>query len=98
MCELARNLLAEKLVDDFYEGDMRHVDQEEMNKGDLTERLKALLSGDQHELLYRWEAECAETSGAELRRFANFVVRMLIECHFCGRVDSESTASGELRG
>jgi len=85
-------------VDDFYEGDMRHVDQEEVSKGDLTERLKALLPGDQHELLYRWEAECAETSGAELRRFADFVASMLVACNFCDRADSETMASGELRG
>lgn len=98
MCELAQNLLAEKLVDDFYEGEVRQVDQEEVGKCDLTEKLKVLLPLDQHELLYRWEAECAETSGAELRRFADFVASMLLTCHFCDRGDSESMASEELRG
>lgn len=97
MCELARNLLAEKLVDDFYEEDVRHVGQEEVNKGDLTERLKALLPRDQHELLYRWEAECAVTSGAELRRFADFVASMLVACHFGDEGECESTTLATIQ-
>ena len=84
MCELARKLLAEKLVDDFYENRVVEGHVEHANVIDLADQLKALLSVDHHALLYRWEAEYAEISGFELRRFADFVASMLMECNFAG--------------
>ena len=86
MCDMAKKLLAEKLVDDFYENGGRDREQEPISKSDLTEQLKVLLPVDKHALLYRWEAECAENCGQELRQFADFVASILIECNFSGEV------------
>ena len=87
MCEMARKLLAEKLVDDFYKDD--RWEQEPVSQTDLTEQLKAILPVDQYELLFRWKAECAENCGQELRQFADFVARMLMECKPDGEADGE---------
>ena len=79
MC-IAKQLLAEKLIDDFYE-DARSAKQEPQNGESLTERLKALLPTEYHEIFYRWEAECAENCGRELRKFADFVAGILMMNH-----------------
>ena len=79
MNQIAKQLLAEKLIDDFYE------EYEQVGRGlnteNLAERLKALLPADQHELLYRWEAVYAERCGEELRQFADFVAGILMAAH-----------------
>jgi len=75
--ELARKLLAEKLVDDFYEDKLRE-DAESVGD-ELSEQLKGLIPVDKRELLLLWEAQCAEGCGNELRRFADFVARMMLE-------------------
>ncbi|QSO53179.1 hypothetical protein JZ785_04660 [Alicyclobacillus curvatus] len=82
MCELARKLLVEKLVDDFYENDRETADKEQKYHVELAEQLKAFVPVEQHGLLYRWEAECAETCGQELRRFGDFVASFLVACDF----------------
>ena len=58
MSELARRLLAEKLIDDFYEDDVRGA--EPLEKDRLTEQLKTLIPSDKRELLFLWEAQCAD--------------------------------------
>ncbi|QSO53019.1 hypothetical protein JZ785_03695 [Alicyclobacillus curvatus] len=93
MCELARKLLAEKLVDDFYENGVVDGAVARANTIDLAEQLKALLSKDHHAFLYRWEAQCAETSGSEIRRFADFVASLLMECHVGGEVEEKPISS-----
>ncbi len=44
MCQIAKQLLAEKLIDDFYEG-YAH-DGKPLNLENLTERMKALLPNE----------------------------------------------------
>lgn len=81
MNELARKLLAEKLVDDFYDEDVQRI----VGSGgdELAEQLKGLIPMDKRELLLLWEAQCAEGCGQELRRFADFVARMILEFVNC---------------
>ncbi|KYP79827.1 hypothetical protein [Ferroacidibacillus organovorans] len=81
MCQIAKKLLAEKLIDDFYEEYARGGEQNSLTQQDLADRLKAFLPTDQHEWLYRWEAECVETCGRELWRFADFVAGILMGTH-----------------
>lgn len=71
MCHVAKQLLAEKLNDDFFEEYVRNGEQTSPTQENLADRLKTFLPTDQHELLYRWEAECAENCGRELRQFAD---------------------------
>jgi len=82
MRTIATQLLAEKLIDDFYEQSIgtRREEQTDLSLSTqhLTEQLKSLLPDDQQELLFRWEAQCNETCSLELRRFADFVAEMLI--------------------
>lgn len=78
MCKFAEKLLAEKLIDDYYEESVRDNVQVTQNSGSLTERLKAQLSDEQRELLLRWEAECSENCGRELRQFADYISKILI--------------------
>lgn len=76
MNELAKRLLAEKLVDDFYDEDVR---EDAVSVGDeLSEQLKTMIPVDKRELLLLWEAQCAEGCGQELRRFADFVARIIL--------------------
>lgn len=42
---------------------------------------KKLVRSEQHELIYRWEAECSEHCGQELRNFADFVAGLLMTSH-----------------
>ncbi len=79
MCELASRLLAEKLIDDFYEEDgRRESGGAEAPEDPLTEALKSRLSTDDHALLFRWEALCTETCEEQLRRFARFVAVLIL--------------------
>jgi len=75
--QLARKLLAEKLVDDFYEDDVRV--NTEAGGDELAEQLKELIPADKREMFLLWEAQCAEGCGQELRRFADYVARMILE-------------------
>lgn len=81
MCHIAKKLLAEKLIDDFYEGYVRDGEQVLPTQENLVNKPKALLPTDQHELLYRWEAECVEICGHELRQFADFIAGILMATH-----------------
>ena len=81
MCTIARRLLAEKLIDDFYEWSVqggREKREEAQSMQDLTGRLKNVLPIEQHEWLYRWEAACSETCSQELRQFADYVAEILV--------------------
>ncbi|KYP79538.1 hypothetical protein [Ferroacidibacillus organovorans] len=78
MCPIAKQLLAEKLIDDFYEAYARGGQQKSRPQEDLVEQLKARLPTDQHAWLYRWEAECVETCTHELQQFANFIADLLM--------------------
>ena len=81
MNELARKLLAEKLVDDFYEEDVQRIAG---SGGDeLAEQIEEIIPTDKRELLFLWEAQCAESCGQELRRFADFVARIILEFAEC---------------
>lgn len=93
MCELACRLLAEKLIDDFYEEDGRRKSGE-APEDPLTEALKSRLSTDDHALLFRWEALCTETCEAELRRFARFVADMILAGMDCPVDLSSECVSG----
>lgn len=88
MCQIAKQLLAEKLIDDFYEGYARVSEQNSLTQENLADLLKALLPTDQHELLYRWEAECVEICGHELRQFADFVAGILMATHLHAEDDA----------
>lgn len=92
MCGLANRLLAEKLIDDFYEEEgTKGNESVESTTDALTEELKSLLPTDSHALLFRWEAQCAETCGKELRRFAQFMADTLLAGVQCTETDlSES--------
>lgn len=78
MCPLAKRLLAEKLIDDFYDDYARAREQGLPDLSSLTERLKAVLPSDQHVLLFRWEAECSENGSRELRQFAHYMASLLM--------------------
>lgn len=92
MCGLASQLLAEKLIDDFYEEDGTKGNGSTGSKEDaLTEELKSLLPADSHALLFRWEAQCAETCEQELRRFAKFMADIIlvgVQCSESSRMES----------
>ena len=79
MCELARTLLAEKLIDDFYEDDLRPRNALDEVKKEWTEELKQLLPTEKWNLLFLWESQTVEEGGKELRRFANFVAMLLMQ-------------------
>jgi hypothetical protein len=74
--QIVKHLLSEKLIDDFYD-ESRDREQVPQNMWSLTERLKEHLPMDQHELLYRWEAECTEHCSQGLRQFADFVAALM---------------------
>ncbi|QSO52800.1 hypothetical protein JZ785_02400 [Alicyclobacillus curvatus] len=95
MCELASRLLAEKLIDDFYEEDgRREPGGAEAPEDPLTEALKSRLSTDDYALLFRWQAQCTETCEAELRRFARFVADMILAGTDCPVDLSRECVSG----
>ena len=79
--ELARKLLAEKLVDNFYEEDAQTSAEED--EDELAEQIKELIPAEKRELLFLWEAQCAENCGLELRRFAEFLAGMILGCLGC---------------
>ena len=76
MCQIAKQLLAEKLIDDFWEEYAQAGKPQ--NTENLLERLKALVPVEQLDLLYLWEAQCAENSCQELRQFSEFVAGILL--------------------
>ncbi|MHB1683627.1 MAG: hypothetical protein ACYCYO_12515 [Bacilli bacterium] len=78
MGDVALTLLAEKLVEDFYDADWTPMILSEDVKDGIKEQLKALVPEDKWNLLLLWEAQTAEAGGEELRRFAVFVARMMI--------------------
>ena len=79
MCVLARTLLAEKLIDDFYEDDLRPRNTLDEVKKECTEELKQLLPAEKWNLLFLWESQTVEECGKELRRFADFVAMLLMQ-------------------
>jgi len=79
--ELARKLLSEKLVDDFYEEDVQTSAEE--GEDELAEQIKELIPAEKRELLFLWEAQRAENCGQELRQFADYVARMILEIVNC---------------
>lgn len=79
MCELARTLLAEKLIDDFYEDDLRPRNALDEVKKEWTEELKQLLPAEKWNLLFLWESQTVEECAKELRRFADFVAMLLMQ-------------------
>ncbi len=80
MSELAKQLLSEKLLDDFYEDDHKHTAaKDETILDPLTEQLKSAIPVEAHSLLLRWEANCSEMYGEELRRFSRFVANVILE-------------------
>lgn len=96
MCGLASRLLAEKLIDDFYEEDViANQRNGEPATDALTEELKSLLPTDSHALLFRWEAQCAETCEKELRRFARFVAGTILVATPCTEDQSSESGSEE---
>ncbi|OPG16052.1 MULTISPECIES: hypothetical protein [Alicyclobacillaceae] len=78
MCDLTLALLAEKLIDDFYDTDGPSMGGAGNTEDDIKEQLKALVPKDKWNLLFLWEAQTAEAGGEELRRFAVFVARMML--------------------
>lgn len=81
MCDIAKRLLAEKLIDDFREEAFEWPERPE--KTDLTEQLKHLVPPESWDVLFRWEAAASEDCGEELRRFSEHVATvMLMGCHF----------------
>lgn len=78
MCGWVKQLLAEKLIDDFYEEGFHGGENREGAPDALTEQLKALLPTDKYELLFLWETRCSENCGEELRRFSCFVADKML--------------------
>ena len=76
MCQIARRLLAEKLIDNFYEECVSV--RIRGNAESFMERLKTVLPVEQHELLDRWEAAYAERCGEELRQFGDYVTGVMV--------------------
>ena len=79
VCQLVKQLLAEKLIDDFYE-EYESVGKQG-NTENFMEQLRMVLPVEQHGLLERLEASYAERCGEELRQFADFVAGILITVH-----------------
>ena len=61
MCQIARRLLAEKRIDDFYDECVSVRTQR--NAVSFMERMKALLPAEPHEVLDRFEEDYAERWG-----------------------------------
>ncbi|MFD1674798.1 hypothetical protein [Alicyclobacillus fodiniaquatilis] len=78
MCGLVKDLLAEKLIDDFYEEHAQTKGEGHERQSDLKEQLKADLSEDKYALLLQWEARCVEMCGIELREFSDFVAKLML--------------------
>jgi hypothetical protein len=76
MCQIAKQLLVEKLIDDFY--DEHGFIGQSANTENFMEWVKTVLPAEQLDLLYRWEAAYAERCGEELRQFADFVAGILM--------------------
>jgi hypothetical protein len=76
MCQIARRLLAEKLIDDFYNECVSVRTQR--NAESFMERLKAVLPTEQHEVLDRFEEDYAERCEAELRQLAEYVAGVMM--------------------
>lgn len=71
MFEVVKQLLAGKLVDDFYEEDAQA--RVTFDTENLIDQLKILLPTEQDELLYRWEVVYTERCDEEFRQFTAFV-------------------------
>ena len=80
MCQIAQQLLSEKLIDDFYKEYAQTGKSQ--NTENLADRLKAQLPTEQHELFYCWEVVYAEHGGEKLRQFANFVAGVLLTAQY----------------
>ena len=76
MYDIAKQLLAEKLLDNYYETNV--VSKRSHISGNLLDQLKELLPSNKHELLEQWESLSAERCGEELLQFAFFVAEIFM--------------------
>jgi hypothetical protein len=72
--DLAKWLLVEKRIDDFYEAASR--ENAGFEGDELAEHLKESIPLDERQLLLLWEAQYAAEYGRELRQFAHFCTDM----------------------
>ena len=77
MCNLALELLNEKLIEDFYDQDHPSEDGEP-DQDKAIEQLKLLIPRDHWELLFQVESGTTELGSQELKRFSRFVARLLL--------------------
>lgn len=75
--DLAKRLLAEKRINDFYEDALR--ENAGFEGDELAERLKEYTPVDERQLLLLWEAQYAEDYGREPRRFVDFVAQIILD-------------------
>lgn len=80
MSNVVRDLLSEKLIDDFYAQDLQRASQNGL-KNEWMEQLKSCIPEDNWDLIYDCEAHTVDACGKELRRFARFVARLLLLDH-----------------
>lgn len=98
MCKLARTLLAEKLIDDFYEDDLRPRRSLDEVKKEWTQELKHLLPEERWNLLFLWEAQTVEECGKEFRRFAYFVASLIMQDADMGHDGLDDTPQDGCKG
>ena len=62
-------------------------------KNERTEELKQLLPAEKWDLLYLFESHTVEECGNELRRFADFVARLLMGSTYMERDGADGTGN-----
>lgn len=77
MRDIVLQLLAEKLIDEFYAQDRPPDDGVGSNHASI-EQLKACVPKDKWEQLFLVESRTAELGAEELKRFSEFVAQIMI--------------------
>ena len=77
MCNLALELLSEKLIEDFY--DQGHPSEDgEPGQDKPIEQLKLFVPRNHWEMLFQVESGTTKLGSQELKRFSLFVARLLL--------------------
>lgn len=77
MRDIVLQLLAEKLIDEFYARDRPPSVGADSNYADI-EQMKASVPKDKWDQLFLVESRAAELGAEELKRFAEFVAQIMI--------------------
>lgn len=78
MRDIVLELLAEKLMDEFYARD-RSPEGDDPEQDKSLEQLKLLVPKDKWDVLFQVESRSAELCADEIKRFAGFVARLMLD-------------------